>query len=474
MNDSKKSERIVVDESVFENLFGTEAGKPTPEEVAETDAKSPPEVPAPVTPPEAAIENRRGAETPAAASAPAPEQIVESGGGESVYDSRSVLSRALMLDGESAPTPQVVAPKPVRTRGAKQTQTTESRPAAPSRPATGPKPAPEGRADDPVWQHAQGNRQFSHGDYSGAEESYRKVLKIDPDSWSAHFNLGIVLEQLTRDEEALAEYGVARRIDGNRIEAVVRSGFIQLRLHKYEDALATFKFVLAAETRNGGAQFGKGCALQYLEMFGEANECYKTLLEDHPKSEELLGNLAVTSLELKDYSHASECAEMIPETSEEPAYRLRLRIGCAVAQGDEETAAQYSAQLVEMVEGSYEAWFNLGVACQRTGRLEVAVDAYKQALAVEPDRPEAQVNLGAVLHESENLVEARQFYEAALRSGPANNHPGVNWNLGLAAESLGAFDDAEKAYGITVRCQPEWKEAVGRLTRLNPARGAAH
>jgi Flp pilus assembly protein TadD len=472
MSDSKKSEHIVVDRSVLEGLFGTATGPRTPEAEPETDAGRPSDVPVQSTPPEPERDDVVLPEAFNAEPAPALEEDVASAGDESVYDSESLLSRALMLDVGSDPPSVRAKSEPPPARRVEPVQAIESVPEAPGHPAAESQVAPEGRSDDPAWQHARGNQQFSNGDYSDAEESYRRVLKIAPDSWSAHFNLGMVMEQLTRLEEALAEYGEARRIDGTRIEAAARSGCVELRLGEYEDALASFRFVLAVDPQNSRALFGKGAALQGLEKLSQAKECYESLLKDHPENGELLGNLAVTSLALKDYPRTLECAAKMAEVSEEPECGLRLQIECAVAQGDDETAAQHSAQLVEMVEGSYEAWFNLGVACQHTGRLEVAVDAYKQALTVEPDRPEAQVNLGAVLHESENLVEARQFYEEALVSGTAD-HPGVNWNLGLAAESLGAFDVAEKAYAVTVRNQPQWKEAVGRLTRLNPSHDAA-
>jgi tetratricopeptide (TPR) repeat protein len=93
------------------------------------------------------------------------------------------------------------------------------------------------------------------------------------------------------------------------------------------------------------------------------------------------------------------------------------------------------------------------------------VDAYRQAIEVDGERPEAHTNLGAALHESENLQEANRSYQTALRLTP--DHAGVHWNMALIAEQQGAFDEAEEHYKQVVASQPHWREAPARLSRLH-------
>ncbi len=65
------------------------------------------------------------------------------------------------------------------------------------------------------------------------------------------------------------------------------------------------------------------------------------------------------------------------------------------AQRTIKSAAQLGAQLVKTASGkSFEGWFNLGVAYQKTNRLEQAGQAYAEALKLQTDSPLAYANLG--------------------------------------------------------------------------------
>jgi len=52
----------------------------------------------------------------------------------------------------------------------------------------------------------------SAGDYAGAAEAWQSVIAQQPDSVAAHVNLGIVLVQLGRYDDAIAEYGAADKL----------------------------------------------------------------------------------------------------------------------------------------------------------------------------------------------------------------------------------------------------------------------
>ena len=43
-----------------------------------------------------------------------------------------------------------------------------------------------------------------------------------------------------------------------------------------------------------------------------------------------------------------------------------------------------------------KVWFNLGVLCAQKGQFAEAASAYREAMAVKPDFPEAWYNLGVV------------------------------------------------------------------------------
>ncbi len=70
--------------------------------------------------------------------------------------------------------------------------------------------------------------------------------------------------------------------------------------------------------------------------------------------------------------------------------------------------------MVKLASDSYEGWFNLGVAHQRSGRLDQATLAYNEAARIRPGAADVQANLGASLHERGEIGEAVRAYQNAL------------------------------------------------------------
>ena len=60
--------------------------------------------------------------------------------------------------------------------------------------------------DSPFLHGMTGDAYFQTNDLSKAEDSYKKILKLDPTSANAYFNLGVVAEQKGEFDLALENY----------------------------------------------------------------------------------------------------------------------------------------------------------------------------------------------------------------------------------------------------------------------------
>lgn len=72
-------------------------------------------------------------------------------------------------------------------------------------------------------------------------------------------------------------------------------------------------------------------------------------------------------------------------------------------------------------------WIDLGLAAHHRGEIEQAVEAYRHALSVEPDNPEAQNLLGTGLLQLGDAGAAVPLLEKAARR--QRNNPRVLANL---------------------------------------------
>jgi tetratricopeptide (TPR) repeat protein len=95
--------------------------------------------------------------------------------------------------------------------------------------------------------------------------------------------------------------------------------------------------------------------------------------------------------------------------------------------------------------------------------------AYRAAIAQEPDRIDASLNLGALLYEGNRLDDALVVYDQGLVRAPREAL--LHYNRALVLEDLQRTDDALAAYETCVGIAPDFADAHFNAARLYEQRG---
>jgi Flp pilus assembly protein TadD len=96
------------------------------------------------------------------------------------------------------------------------------------------------------------------------------------------------------------------------------------------------------------------------------------------------------------------------------------------------------------------AIFNdLGVVLERQGLPDEAVEAYRNAVKLDPKSASAQYNLGSSLARSGRFAEAESHLRKAIKADPTN--PAPHQALAQVLEKLGRSDEARTELGIAQR-----------------------
>lgn len=318
--------------------------------------------------------------------------------------------------------------------------------------------------DAPELLWAKGQLEFELGHYEESLEAFERVLEAWPDNKGARFNCGFCLERLGRFDEAADCFRMAVDADPNFIVARLALGQCLFRLDQPDAALQEFNACLEIDPDNERALAAKAAALHVLGNYEEAFTLYRKVSEKHPEEPELFGNLVAVCAARRDEPRLREYAEAL--IKQNPASRLALQglVTAALLRGNYDVASYYGAQYVKAAPDSYEGWFNLGFAHHKTGAVQEAIEAYRHAAGLRPERCEALSNLGALLHEHDDAVQARKTYERVLELDPKS--PATLWNLGLLYEHEANHDQAETCYSRLVELQPERDEGWLRLGYL--------
>jgi Tfp pilus assembly protein PilF len=121
-------------------------------------------------------------------------------------------------------------------------------------------------------------------------------------------------------------------------------------------------------------------------------------------------------------------------------------------------------QDAEAADFDSDDWYNLGLDLEETD-IERAPEAYRRAIALDPNNVDAYVNLGRLLQLSGKLRQAKHCYQQALSRAP--DHQLALYNLGTLYDEL---DDLEIAMGYYLRAA-SIPDAHYNLARIHELRG---
>ena len=108
-----------------------------------------------------------------------------------------------------------------------------------------------------------------------------------------------------------------------------------------------------------------------------------------------------------------------------------------------------------------EAHYNLGVAFQKTHQLDNAIKHYKEAINVKHEYPAAHNNLGLISLELGYTDSAIKSFEWAIAYSP--EYAEAHNSLGAASQELDKFDEAIKHYKKAVTINPKYAQALNNL-----------
>lgn len=94
-----------------------------------------------------------------------------------------------------------------------------------------------------------------------------------------------------------------------------------------------------------------------------------------------------------------------------------------------------------------------------------SIRAYERAIAADPARQDARINLGRLLHELGRLDEAERVYRDAIARGGGD--PLLFYNLGVLLDDLDRKQDAIVAYEAALRADPTLADCHYNLALLH-------
>ena len=163
-----------------------------------------------------------------------------------------------------------------------------------------------------------------------------------------------------------------------------------------EEAERWYKLVLEKAPKEEEARFRLGYLRLQRDDFRGAAEAFEGCLKYRPQWPEAYANLALAYSGLGERDRAERLYEKMLEADPKSLDALRGLAGLAIQASDFDTALEFHVRLIDLGERSPEVLYNAGADVREGGQKEKAVRLYRDALAQQPDMPEALLNLGRI------------------------------------------------------------------------------
>jgi len=188
------------------------------------------------------------------------------------------------------------------------------------------------------------------GDTEGAILRFREALKLDPNSFVVHYNLGELCLGSGRHLEAVhyLEQAVKARPDDVRSQVLLARAYQQTG--KPERALSVYDTALELAPGSEEAFLGKAVVLAQLQRYPEAITTLEEALQELPQQGRLVHALArllaaCPDTDLRDGERAVALARLVVAAAPEPRHVATLVLALAET-GQCERAAEWQKQLI--------------------------------------------------------------------------------------------------------------------------------
>lgn len=296
-----------------------------------------------------------------------------------------------------------------------------------------------------------------------AEQLYRRILDAQPRHPEANHNLGVLLLEQNRTEDALRHLKAA--LDADPRDGQTWVSYVDGLIHagRYREA----REVLSLGRRRGlaGAAvdslhrridvlepefFPGGAGFEWIAGDAAAAPAPGPLAAGRPGAAEKAQYAALR--DRAPPAQVEEAARSLTARYPEDAWSWKALSQVLRQQGRFSEALQAVRTAVHLAAAEPEVHFELALVFDRLGETIEAEASLRRALQLNPNFAEALNELGLILERTDRAAEAEVSYRRAMALQPG--WPGVLSNLAVALKFQGKLDEAEATLRRAIALDP--------------------
>ncbi len=311
--------------------------------------------------------------------------------------------------------------------------------------------------------------------YRDDETLHRHIIALNPQARDAHLNLGIILYNQARHEEALDIARVAVEQRPDFALAHVGLGAILNALGRFEEAETHLRRAIALDPQEKSAHFNLGNTLREQGRYEEALEAARVAVEQRPDYSKAHANLGAILNELghseEAEAHLRRAIALDPRTP-----NVHLNLGMILYyQGRYGEALEAARVAVEQRPDYSKAHANLGLALNVLGYSEEAKTHLRHAIALNPQNVDLIAQAAALAPDS---TQAAELYFLMGETAQENGQSEAAAEHYVNTLELDPYHAAALHWLATLRAEQqrydEMLALLQRLLNIDPSDAAIH
>jgi tetratricopeptide (TPR) repeat protein len=300
-----------------------------------------------------------------------------------------------------------------------------------------------------------------------------RAIETDPEFPDAYVELGRYYGAMAEPALAKATFERWTARHPEDADMLINAGLTAFDAADYAQALDFFEKAAEAasvEEQRSGARTFRANTLDMLGRYDEAVEAYEEVIAETPEWWEAHANLGICHTRNGQPARAEAAFRRgLEDCPGSPEIRDELAAHLLAERRDFQEALTLSEEAVALGRDEIRHLHTLGEVRLAIGDEAGAAEAYRAMLALDPENPEAHLELG-LLHEARGEVrEAEEHFVESLKSDPANPRALYSY-----ASLYYAADDLETAEELLVRAvasDAHYSPALSALASVRARRG---
>jgi len=365
----------------------------------------------------------------------------------------------------------------------------------------------ESAPENPEAIEAVGRALLNLGRLEEAEASFLDALEIDPE-WVAP-RMGLALVALGRDEPFKIVHHLERAIEADPgypesyvelgryygymgepalakatferwtgrhpedADMLINAGLTLFDAADFAEAYGFFEKAVEAATeeeQRSGALTFRANALDMLGRYDEAVAAYEEVIAETPEWWEAHANLGICHARNGRMERAEAAFRRgLEDCPGSPEIRDELAAHLLAQGGDLQEALKLSEEAVALGRDEIRHLITLGEVRLALGDDEGTAEAYRAVLALDPENPDAHLELG-ILHERRGeTAEAEEHFIESLKADPGN--PRALYSYASLYYTADDLETAEEILERAVAADTEYSPALSALASIRARRG---